>query len=313
MPQDLPNLEILKLQMIQNGAVFPLKTIPFDANGLLSSLPVVNKQGYPWKKESAFKKYNSDIKYPKITVVMPTYNQGNFIEESIRSVILQNYPNLEFIIVDGGSTDQTVEIIKKYEPWISYWQSKKDKGQGNAINLGFSIASGDYLGWMNSDDLYNINGLYELAKEIMKSDKDFYYGDAIEISEDGSEKSLWTGNFVVDRYLCMGGLIASHSAFWNKRIHQPIWERMHCNVDGELWLRLVRNRSKKHIHYPIGIYRFQAEAKTQHEKWRKKWREDDILILEKYGNVSLSNRLKDREFRYFQMIYKIFFKSKFKL
>jgi glycosyltransferase involved in cell wall biosynthesis len=92
--------------------------------------------------------------WPKISIVTPSYNQGKYIEETIRSVIMQGYPNLEYIVIDGGSTDNTVEIIKKYQNNISYWVSEKDKGQTHAINKGFEKATGDIVAYLNSDDVY---------------------------------------------------------------------------------------------------------------------------------------------------------------
>ena len=83
----------------------------------------------------------------------PSYNQGQFIEETIRSVLLQGYPDLEYIIIDGGSTDHSVEIIRKYEPWLTYWVSERDRGQSHAINKGFCRSTGVLLGWLNSDDV----------------------------------------------------------------------------------------------------------------------------------------------------------------
>ena len=94
---------------------------------------------------------NSD--WPKISIITPSYNQGIFIEETILSVLDQNYPNLEYIIMDGGSTDNTVDIIKKYEDRITYWISEKDNGQSDAINKGFHKSTGDILHWLNSDDV----------------------------------------------------------------------------------------------------------------------------------------------------------------
>lgn len=91
--------------------------------------------------------------WPKISIITPNYNYGQFIEETIRSVLLQGYPNLEFIVIDGASTDNSVEKIKKYEKWISYWISKKDSGQASAINKGLKLCSGDLVNWINSDDL----------------------------------------------------------------------------------------------------------------------------------------------------------------
>src|SRR5438067_821762 len=93
------------------------------------------------------------VKWPRISIVTPSYNQGELIEETIRSVLLQAYPDLEFMIMDGGSNDQSVSIIRKYEPWLSRWESSPDNGQAAAINRGFTKATGSVMNWLNSDDL----------------------------------------------------------------------------------------------------------------------------------------------------------------
>ncbi len=103
---------------------------------------------------------------PKISIITPSYNQGQFIEETILSVINQNYPDLEYIIIDGGSTDNTLDIIKKYEKYITYWISEPDSGQSDAINKGLKIASGEIVNWLNSDDYYEPNILTKVAKEF---------------------------------------------------------------------------------------------------------------------------------------------------
>lgn len=101
--------------------------------------------------------------YPKISIVTPSYNQGKYIEQTIQSVLNQNYPNLEYIIIDGGSTDETVEIIKKYEHKIHYWVSEPDKGQTDAINKGFDKCTGEIFNWINSDDFYEPNTFSKIS------------------------------------------------------------------------------------------------------------------------------------------------------
>lgn len=121
---------------------------------------------------------------PKISVITPSYNQGQFIEETIVSVLSQDYPNLEYIIMDGGSNDQTVEVIKKFEKQISYWQSKKDKGQAAAINEGFSKASGDILCWLNSDDIYLPGVLNKVSQLISNPENvEIIFGNCLHFND----------------------------------------------------------------------------------------------------------------------------------
>ena len=102
----------------------------------------------------------------KITIVTPSYNQGRFLEQTILSVVGQQYPNLEYIIMDGGSTDNSVEIIKKYESHLAHWESEKDSGQAHALNKGFALATGTIFGWLNSDDYYLPGTLSFVAEQL---------------------------------------------------------------------------------------------------------------------------------------------------
>lgn len=135
---------------------------------LLSQLPPPPEgcTGWPWTEESdpLPPKRSDGLAWPKISIVTPSFNQGDFIEETIRSIILQNYSDLEYFIVDGGSTDGTVEVIKKYEKWISGWVSEPDRGQPHALNKGLQICTGQLFQFINSDDLLTKGALATVAR-----------------------------------------------------------------------------------------------------------------------------------------------------
>jgi glycosyltransferase involved in cell wall biosynthesis len=134
--------------------------------------PPAEKKGWPWinVKTTGLPVMTNGKPWPKISIVTPSFNQGQFLEETIRSVLMQNYPNLEYIIIDGGSCDNSVEIIRKYEPWISYWVSEKDNGQAHAINKGLELCTGEIFNWINSDDYLMPNALRIIAEGIYDFD-----------------------------------------------------------------------------------------------------------------------------------------------
>ena len=135
-----------------------------------------NKKGWPWTEEKDPSIYSGVAALPKISIVTPSFNQGEYIEETIRSVLLQNYPNLEYIVIDGGSTDKTIEIIKKYAQWITYWVSEPDNGQSHALNKGVEKCTGEIFNWINSDDFYSQNALFSIAQAFRQSNGDVVAG-----------------------------------------------------------------------------------------------------------------------------------------
>jgi glycosyltransferase involved in cell wall biosynthesis len=137
-----------------------------------ASLPLIDRVGWPWSLENSVdaNTLTANVNYPKITVLTPNYNYGHYLEETIRSVLLQGYPNLEYIIIDGGSTDNSLEIIKKYEPWLTYWVSEPDRGQTHAINKGLAKVTGEIFNWINSDDILMPGALLAIAQGMQNSD-----------------------------------------------------------------------------------------------------------------------------------------------
>ena len=115
---------------------------------------------------------------PRITIVTPSFNQGQYIEAAIRSVLRQEYPNLEYIILDGGSTDESVSVIERYAPYLAHWASAADDGPAQAINRGLARATGDILGWLNADDLYLPGALWAAAEALARQpDAALVYGE----------------------------------------------------------------------------------------------------------------------------------------
>ena len=152
-------------------------------------LSVNKNNGWPWNVEiPQFSPTMPDgSPWPKISIVTPSFNQAEFIEETIRSVICQGYPNLEYIIIDGGSSDGSVEIIKKYEEYITYWVSEQDCGQAHAINKGFEKSSGQIIAWINSDDYYLPDTFKNISQYFLTNNIHVLYGSVLCINKN-SEK-----------------------------------------------------------------------------------------------------------------------------
>jgi len=227
----------------------------------------------------------------KISIITPVYNGGEFIEKCIQSIQNQKYSNLEYIIIDGGSTDNTLEIINKYSYFISYIISEKDKGQSNALNKGFSIATGDILCWLNSDEEY-LPGTLETVSNIFNKNAeiDFVYGNRyIEYHEfDKIIKKIDVLPRISPFQLILytGRIVFTDSTFWRRELHEKTglideinFPSLAMDVD---WLLRLSYNSKKYqsIQLPLSIYKVHgnnatikgiAEGKRYNEVIRKKF------------------------------------------
>jgi glycosyltransferase involved in cell wall biosynthesis len=231
-----------------------------------------NTHGWPWTNAYTElpEKMADGYDWPKISIVTPSYNQGEFIEETIRSVLLQGYPNLEYIIIDGGSTDNTVDIIKKYEQYISYWVSEPDGGQSHALNKGFRKATGDLIGWQNSDDYYSREAFKRVAEASrIYQDTDIFYGQVEILDLKKKVKSIvGTPMFSLEQNLpwfCW----CNQSMFFRRKIFQEgyyINEKYNYYMDYEFWWKLILAGYKFQFIPEIkGYLRNQPNSKAHHQ------------------------------------------------
>jgi glycosyltransferase involved in cell wall biosynthesis len=182
---------------------------------------------------------------PLVSIITPSYNQGRFLEETIQSVLAQDYPQLEYIIVDGGSTDDSVNIITRYASRISWWVSEKDQGQTDAINKGFARANGEIFAWLNSDDTY-LPGAISQAVEFLlnRPEVAMVYGDANLVDEYGNVIGRFPARQTSLKKMLRGSVHIPQQAsfFWSKLWKQvgPLDPSFHFAMDYDLWVRLAR-------------------------------------------------------------------------
>ena len=230
--------------------------------------PPPGRTGWPWTEESP---QQSDTMpdgrpWPRVSIVTPSYNQGQFIEETIRSVLLQGYPNLEYIIMDGGSTDGSLEIIRKYESWLTHWESKRDKGQSDAINQGWQLCSGEIMAWINSDDYYLPRVLNRIAESFVKNPyMGLIYGNIQIVINQGKPSAPIKYRASTEKML--GELIIPNqpACFFSSNLLAVVgWldTSLHYVMDVDLFVKLMSNAPWYYIPYPLAVFRIQDMSKT---------------------------------------------------
>jgi len=210
--------------------------------------------------------------HPKISIVTPSFNQGQFLEECIDSILSQNYPNLEYIIMDGGSTDGSVEIIKKYEKYLTYWQSKPDGGQYAAIDQGFKRTSGEIMAWLNSDDKYHPNSLFNVVHIFGKyPDVEWITGRPTSWNEDGQLINIgWLPSWCRENFIQPGPkeyYIQQESTFWKRTLWGKAGAKLRTDLkfagDLELWIRFFRHAQLYTVDALLGGFRHHPNQKTK--------------------------------------------------
>jgi GT2 family glycosyltransferase len=245
-----------------------------EPGALLAELPPPppGRQGWPWTADGTRLPgaQPNDAAWPRITVITPSFNQADFIEETLRSVLLQGYPALEYLVIDGGSSDGSVEMIRRYEPWLAFWESEPDRGQAHAINKGFARATGTILAWLNSDDTYLPGALATIASAFQRAPAArLVYGAAYFTDEAGR---------VVDRYegrplgpgwrrlqYWKGWGIPQPAVFFDRRLlaeHGGLDESYHYALDYEWLIRVSRQAPFLCLSEPLATYRMWAGSKT---------------------------------------------------
>ncbi len=221
--------------------------------------------------------------HPKISIVTPSFNQGDFIEETICSILDQEYPNLEYIIIDGGSTDQTVDIIKKYESKIHYWVSEKDRGQAHAIQKGFELATGDFVNWINSDDILEVGALQKLARMINDYPAiDFFCGNWFDIDVNGKVLRERKPKPNVQIKGVYEFPYAQPASFYRKSLLDQfggVDESFEFTMDYDLFVQYAVFGRMKHVDFSIARFRVYEEAKSGLSSYQKIWRKDCFRVF----------------------------------
>jgi|GEM_PF-530302 len=224
--------------------------------------------------------------HPKISIITPSFNQAHFLAETMDSVLNQRYPNLEYLVIDGGSTDGSVELIRRYADRLTHWESERDRGQAHAINKGLRRATGDIVAFLNSDDLYLPGTLQAVAETFQREpDTQWLAGGVLMFGEEGClEDNTWWHEAQVARtpadWIYKNYEASQPAHFWRRGLfeeHGSFDEQLHFCFDHELYVRLAcAGISCRPLHRPLAGYRFHTQSKTVSAKARF---EDDFAAV----------------------------------
>ena len=255
-----------------------------------------------------------NLKYlPKVSIITPSYNQANFIEQTIKSVLTQDYPNIEYIIIDGGSDDGTVRIIKKYEKDIAYWISESDNGQSAAFNKGLKVATGEIIGWINSDDIYYENAVSSAVQILNERPEiDIVFGNFNYIDEKG-EIIHWSKEIKLNLLVYLFTQKCYHcnvAGLFRKKCfdaHGMLREDLTYSMDYELYVRFATNKCRFYQSDRIlGAYRLHSQSKTSTVVSR--FVAEARMVSQSYKDKLEFNPIFDMPLKYLFAVYRIILK-----
>lgn len=227
--------------------------------------PPPGKSGWPWTEESPA--IASTAPLPRISLVTPSFNQAQYLEETLRSALLQGYPDMELSVVDGGSSDGSVALIEKYAPHLTWWKSERDSGQSEAINKGFRRATGTVLGWLNSDDILFPGALQAIGRAALAHPlAGLIYGAGAKIDPAGAVQKVIPFRPVNLRLLRTQFYLLQQSTFFTRTALDAVGlldEDQHYIMDWDLALRIADRFPLHAIPEPIGMWRDYPETKTR--------------------------------------------------
>ncbi|WP_410004674.1 glycosyltransferase family 2 protein [Aequorivita nionensis] len=242
---------------------------------------------------------NAATTYPKITVVTPNYNQGEFLERTILSVLDQDYPNLEYIIMDGGSSDTSVQTIEKYQEKLHYWVSEPDNGMYDAINKGFSRSSGAIMCWINSDDVLWEGSLHYIAKKFTENKKmHWLQGLPSVINENGEvilqrEQVFSPWFFYLSEHRANFSFIQQESTFWTRELWNKAGGQLSLQYtlasDFDLWMRFFNFETLYCTKRQLAAFRKREGQKSNDQNRYLKEAETSLKL--NFQKISMSKKI----------------------
>ncbi len=207
------------------------------------------------------------MKLPRITVVTPSYQQGKFLDDALRSVLEQGYPDLEYLVVDGGSTDESVDVIRRRADRLAWWTSERDGGQGDAINKGLARATGDVVGWLNSDDMLLPGALLKIGAAFADPKVQAVCGWRELVAEDGTPVASLAFPQPTPEVMRRRAILPQETVYWRRSLGErlgPLDASLRFSMDFEYWLRMLEHGVlPRLIPEFLGVFRWHKDQKSQ--------------------------------------------------